>query len=166
MFSEIRVSYIVLITVVTVGVLFGGYSIFNKYYLEQPMIEQIRAQDGVKSAQLEQETITIELDGGLELIDIHGEILDVAGDEYAIVYKENPSQEMEQLFKESSFTIYEGINKNNYVVMKERLDSLYGDAGVEGNLAIDQSFLYIQLYKNGNSINRVIAIDEGSDLID
>lgn len=155
----------------TVIVGMGIYYLYNRFSIEEPLIAQFNAIEGVKATYIEKDKdiylITFLLEP-VENIQHQYEQLEAVADtklgnaKYELMLNGHGSSELEQVYYHIQPVVYQALADNQYVWMRDEINKLTVQENVGWNMYIDANRLYLQL-SDGDSYQYYIFERAGNE---
>lgn len=164
--------YVVLIAVMLMlGLLVGAQYIYQRYNVEQPLFKlysETKLVDNIKKIKLEEQGDMVSVTLGLNRTDnlrrayqdlyrSTGQVL--GSDRFRIQIKDTRTRELENVYYQSQFVIYEALVKGSYPEMALTIERNARSAGSEARVYMDEKNIYVALYKGKNYLYEVISRD-------
>lgn len=165
-FKDLKVKWILLAALLTGALLFGGNFVYQRYATENPLYAAVLAQPGVKDFAVSESGsgYTLEIKIG-PVSDLQSTIetvvlmIEAAGKTpiTAINVTDNASRELSEAYYEMHFTLEEAATRGNFTQMKERVDTIAREAGVDiVRIQVADNQLYVQLCQDSHYLYRII----------
>jgi len=162
---RLRLIPILITIAVSSTVLFGGWFVYRSVAMEDPLIEQVEAIDGVAEATVDigrnHVDLYVQLTQDASLAAVYPEIEDAAsmlnGRDVRIQLSEEADKELDAWWSKALFDVAQAMDTMQYSVIPKRLEELAREQG--GNLhivsEIDDKNVYITL-QNEQSIKYIV----------
>lgn len=145
--------FIVVVTLaVSLPMLFGGYWLWQRHAINQPLIDQLRQVPGVNAVQLDKDRSGLRIDLVAEQsIDFvqTAPVVQALVDEVAkgaeITWGNNSDAALAETRKTLDFILREAQIRHEYVTMLERVRTKLGPTDVVFQLGVDERFIYLKL---------------------
>ncbi|QGG46921.1 hypothetical protein [Heliorestis convoluta] len=160
------------VALVTLALLWGSHHLYERYVLEKPFHERVTTilPDAVVEHRKEGATTFVKVESKEidDLSEIHQEIYKISreylGEGVKIVFVDNPDQELQQLWKEIQFPLYQGLATGNYQDMHHEIKAMIEPTGFSYVVTLDAKHLYLQVENEESYLYRIIAREKGGDL--
>jgi len=162
---EFRILVFFLALLVTLGAFLSVSTLYRKYQVEKPMVEDLQTLAGGR-VELEKEKNSYQITlipGKVDnLQDYYQKVQKsiatrLPGKEVQITVKDKPGPELEALFTELQPAIYEALASGRFVWLEEEIARRTGDGNIRFQLLVDNDFLYLQMENRGGCLYRVIG---------
>lgn len=180
--NQIRLTTVVCALILTLCVLFGGYYLYDKYFIRDGLREQISqlvtAQEINIDKQDNSSIVSIRSSEIENFQDVYQKIAKLVyqklGPQAEVVFLDERTEKLSQLYEECSFIIHEGIATGKYQDMRTKVMNLADQKGVQCHLTMDSSNIYLVLKDEKGYLYEVIpCINQangweklGGDMID
>ncbi|NLK00453.1 MAG: hypothetical protein GX318_04365 [Clostridia bacterium] len=144
--------------------LFAGHWLYNKYFLEQPVEEVLNKLLEVEHSDFNRETGKIELTlrDDINLQKTYRKIIDSLedmglSDNYKITITDKRNGNLEDVFYNAQFSIYQGIMQGDFINMNYNIDSIVGESDIDRYAVyIDNENVYLQFHKDKYYLYEII----------
>lgn len=170
--GEIRIIYVIISIFVALGLLLGGFYLYQKYMVENPLMEKLSAINEVQKVEIDKTdkvyTIHLHLARVDNIQESYANIESVANTRlkegsYKIEIEDKRSPQLANLFNEIQPALYQGLAQKQYLWLDEQMQVFSRDKNIEARLFVDEKRLYLQM-KDGDSylynINKLNAIEQ------
>ncbi len=180
--NQIKLTTVICALLITLCALFGGYYLYDKYYVGNGLREQISQVVTAEEINIEKQdnlpTVSIRSSKIESLQNAYQETAKVVyqrfGPECNIVFLDERTENLSLLYEECSFIIQEGIATGEFQDMRTKVLSLADEKGVLCHLTMDSSNIYLELRDEQGYLYEVVhrmnQLDEweklGGDVID
>jgi len=180
--NQIRLTTVVCALILTLCVLFGGYYLYDRYFIRDGLREQINqlvtAQEIIIERQDNLSKVAIRSSEIENFQDVYQKIAKLVyqslGHQAEVVFLDERTEKLSQLYEECSFIIHEGIATGKFQEMRTQILNLAEQKGVQCHLTIDSSNIYLvlrdeegYLYEVIPRINQTGGLEKlGGDMID
>lgn len=162
--SQIRLTTVITVLIVTLCILLGGQYLYESYYVKNDLQEEIGrivpagkiriAKDEdppavyIRSAEIE----------NLQTVYLNTEkiVRRQLGPGYKIIFIDERTPEIESLYEKCGFIIQEAIATGGFQEMDRRVGDLARTAGIRSHLSIDSSNIYLELHDDRGYLYEVI----------
>ncbi len=161
----LRISVILLALLAGLGVFFGVRWLYNKFSLEEPLANVLKANSAVQSFEIERARpvtrIVIALAPTNNLKETYQElsrqVQSVLGNQqFEIKLIDRRDEKLARAFYYSQFAIYEAIKRGNYREMIKFIEDEAAKIGAAATVYLDQENIYVQLEYNGHYLYEII----------
>ena len=165
--SEFKIITAIISLIVTLGLLLGGYNLYNKYLVEKPLTSQLAALPAVKSAKIikvdKVYLIQLQLAQVDNIQDSYNQIesgikAKIKKDNYKIEIQDAGSGELSQFYDELQPVLYQGLSGQQYLWLDEQIQKRSASRGVESRLYVDDKRVYLQLENADSYLYKTFAI--------
>lgn len=161
--SEFRVVLAILALVVVLGLLWGGFTLYNKLGIEEPLIKDLQAIEAISDVSITKNKIyVIEVKMGKveDIQSVYDSLITtieskLGEEEYKLVIIDKENKVLKDWYKELQPAIYQALANNEFMWLDERLAKTFKD-GVRSNLFVDEKNLYIQLFNDDAYMYKVL----------
>jgi hypothetical protein len=180
--NQIRLMTVICALILTLCVLFGGYYLYDRYYIRDGLREQISQLVTAQEINIEKQdnssTVSIrspEIENFQSVYQKTAKLVyQRLGSEADIVFLDKQTENLSMLYEECSFIIHEGIATGKFQDMRTQVLNLAAQEGVQCDLTMDSSNIYLVLKDEQGYLYEVIPrinqVDEweklGGDMID
>jgi hypothetical protein len=171
--SDFRTAISLLVFACTLGILLGGYQLYTKYGMVNPVEKQLKARPTIAGVEMSkkdgQYQITLQLHEVENLQSEYlaiQEILDknLKPGGYELIIRDPDNYALQEAYLYLQPAIYEAAATNRYVWLDETVSRYALDAGINYRLYVDDRYIYLQLAEGGNSLYRVIQVKSGQNI--
>lgn len=172
MIKGIKLHWVGTFTLLALAMLFIGQDLYDRYGVEKPLNQAIASVAQGASVQYRKDgprtVVEVSQAKLVDLGDSYRHILKVSrerfGQNVRVQIGDQPDIEVEKVWAELQFPVYQGIATGNYTEMKKQADGLIGNPGnVSAKLSMDNENVYVQIEKGDYYIYRVVPRDYGGD---
>lgn len=152
--SEFKIITAIISLFITLAILLGGYNLYNKYMVEQPLTARLTALPNVKSAKIskvdKEYLIQLQLNQVDNIQDSYNQIEStinekIKNDKYNIEIQDASSKELSQFYNDLQPVLYQGLSGQQYLWLDEQIKERSSDKGIESRLYVDDKRVYLQL---------------------
>ncbi|MGB4504957.1 MAG: hypothetical protein WBI44_08695 [Syntrophaceticus sp.] len=162
--NQIRLTTVILSLVVTLFILFCGYLLYDKYYIKNGLEEKINQIVNVEEINIAKKenppTVYIRSSDIKNLQTAHQKTAEVVyqtlGPEFRVVFLDERSEKLSNLYEKCSFVIQEGIATGKFQDMNNKVQKLAAAEDVQCHLTIDSSNIYMELDDDNGYLYEVI----------
>jgi uncharacterized membrane protein (UPF0136 family) len=153
--SRIRLVPIVLVAIVSLAILFGGWQFYQRYSVVKPLQTDLRTIKGVKSLDVQPgnpNAINVTL-GTVEILkkaqqELHGPVtISVSGNSNSALKKE---------YEDIQPTLMEGVAKGNFTEMIAKVTQMSKDKGIQARVTMDSQDIFVQMSKGKNHLYSIL----------
>lgn len=152
---------------ITCALLLGGYSFYNNYIVQRPLLQALNDIAGVKEVQLVQVNdkyqITVALDQAGNLQNVYVKLDEtaafyLANKEFELKVTDNRNSQLTDIYNQLQPYIYEALAKDNYIWLNEEIGRQITencpDAKYEFNIDADR--IYLQFNQEQKNLYAII----------
>ncbi len=167
--NGLSIPVVILSLIVGLLVFFGGQFIYNKYNYVNPLKNVIENKDYVQQYNIEKEdqnlNITVQFKDTAENLDFIEMYQDLSLNienvlpkkQFAIEIKDNPDQDLKQIWRKSQFAVEEAIMCGNFTEMAAQIEKLAAENKIQADVYVDHNSIYVQFKKNdGHNLFKVV----------
>lgn len=155
--SRVRLVPIVVILLITLGILFGGWQAYRQFQLVQPLQTKIGKIQGVETVEFEpgnSSVIQVHLGGFNTLVNgdlqqtykaILKQIVGTLGTGESITIFDHSNAKLTNAFENYQPALQEGLVKGNYQEMISSLTAKANASGIHAVITMDDTHVYVQL---------------------
>jgi hypothetical protein len=155
---RIRLVPVIVITLVSLVVLFGGWWAYRQYNVVNPLKASLEKVSGVQSVQVQtgnpgvvEVTMGPVADLQSTYLNITRTVRGIVGDPSAVTIRiqDKRNQELTDAYEETlEPIILEGVRKGNYAHMIEEAKRMASELGIRAKITMDVHNVYVQLMKD------------------
>ncbi|MFZ5640248.1 MAG: hypothetical protein ACOY4Q_06130 [Bacillota bacterium] len=164
----IRIYIVLVVVMLMLGLLIGAQYFYQRYSVEQPLFKlysETKLVDNIKKIKLEKQGDTVSVTLALNRTDnlrqayqdlyrSTGQVL--GSDRFRMQLKDTRNRELENVYYQSQFVIYEALVKGSFPQMAATIEKNARSAGAEARVFIDEKNIYVALYKGENYLYEVV----------
>ena len=168
--SRVRLVPILLIAVITLAVLFGGWQAYQHYNLLQPLQTNLKRISGVQSVEIwtKGSRVTVKL-GPVNTLQNHdlqqtyraieANIQNAlgTGETPEVTSEDTPSATLQSAMESYYMILRESVQKGDFVEMVPQVETLAAKAGITAKITMDDHNFYIQLSKGSSYLYEIMA---------
>ncbi|MGE5633535.1 MAG: hypothetical protein ACM3TR_20940 [Caulobacteraceae bacterium] len=155
--------------IITAAILYVGQHAWQSYAVEKPLDNALKNVAGVRQVTWQDSNkvnepmnIYVTLDNSANLQKTYNEINQkivqtLNGKPYTLEFKDTRTPELEKLYYDINNYVQKAIVDGNFPQLAEKTQEKAKAAGVEAQLYVDKSNVYLQLTKKDNSLYTVIS---------
>lgn len=170
MTKNIRITPTLLIMLLTGGILFGGWAVYQTKYVQEPVDRVMRQQVEIMNYQVDWQSdtlnIQIQTDSGANIREVVQKLnTDIApyakGKNMRIEYmNENSTSSIDQWWSQAMFDVAEAMVHRNYSDIPKKLQELKTkQPGLEVVTEMDNQYVYIQLKDKQGGKTMLLPLD-------
>lgn len=158
---KIKIRPLVITALLSATLLFGGWTFYRQYAVEEPVIRAAQDVPGVESAQArlasEELVLDLKLSPEANLADIYREVTRKAeaplrGKKLALNVESATSDRLEEAWKSSLFEVAEAMENRRYSEIRTAMDRLEAQfPGMTAHIEMDEENVYIRLTDGGHA---------------
>lgn len=169
--GQIRFMTVLTVLVVTLCILLGGQHLYESYYVNNNLRDEIGQIVKVEEIRIEkqEDPPTVYLRAP-EIENLRKDYLNIEktvdrrlGADYRIVLLDDRTPELESLYEKCSFIIQEAIATGSYQDMEQQIGKMAKENGVHYRLFIDSSAIYLELRDERGYLYEVIPRHSGGE---
>lgn len=167
--NEYRLAVILLVIILTVAILFGGYSLYTVYGIEKPVEKSLASIHSVSTVQVEKEkdqyTVQVKLGpvdnlqtayAGMEKAAAHR----LAKDSYQFKIVDYRNRRLNDLYGHLQLAVQQAIAKNEFVWLDSLLAQETSELGMQYRLMVDDQHLYVQIQDKNHYLYEIVKRPE------
>ncbi|QQE76769.1 hypothetical protein [Alicyclobacillus sp. SO9] len=161
--SRIRVVPIILVAIVALAILFGGFQFYQHYNVVSPVQTDLQKVSGVKSVQIvtgSPTSVDIKLNKVSDLQSTYKEISKKASNELnssvKIHISDNASPALQKEYENIFPVLSEGIAKGNYTEMIAQVTKTAASHGIQTKVTMDAQDVFVQMTKGSHYLYKVV----------
>lgn len=156
--NEIKIFYLIISIIVALGILLGSYNLYQKYMVEEPLIEKLLLIQEINKIDINKVnklyTFKVYL-GKVENIqksyaEIDSTIDDTIKGEYNIEIKDERNQRLDKFFDDLQPALYQGLAQKEFLWLDQQINQRSRNQDIKARLLVDNKRVYLQL-EDGNS---------------
>ena len=163
-YRGIKINIVLLIIIIAMILYFTGNFIINKYNVEKPLIDEIKAIEGIEDIELNEENnktkLKIKLTNNGDLYNVYKNVDNIASekiDNYEIVVNNEENNNLQLVYFKLHYSIFEGIATKKFTVMNENIKEIAEKNNLKYyNLRIDSENVYLKLADNNSVFYYII----------
>ncbi len=171
--GDFRTAISLLVFVCALGLLLGGYQLYSKYGMVNPLERELQARPAI--AKVEISKVEGQYHFAVELQEVENlqkeyqaivEILDknLKGGPYQLILTDPEDKVLQQAYLHLQPAIYEAAATHRYVWLEETVSQYAVDAGINYRLYVDDRYLYLHLAEGEHSLYRVIEVKSSQNI--
>ncbi|WAH35152.1 hypothetical protein [Alicyclobacillus dauci] len=167
--SRVRLVPIVLIAILALAMLFGGWQAYQHFNLLNPLKKNLQSVQGVQTVNIatgSPDEVTIHLgpfnkleNGDLQQTyhAIANEVSTRLGSGVKLNLSDDHGAQLTQVYEGDYYPILaQGKDKGNYTDMISQVSSLAKKQGIQARITMDEQYIYVQLAKGSHYLYDVI----------
>ncbi|WAH39690.1 hypothetical protein NZD89_14815 [Alicyclobacillus fastidiosus] len=166
--SRVRLVPIVLIAIVALAVLFGGWQAYQHFNLLGPLKKNLQQVEGVQTVDIltgSPDVVQVQLgpfsklkNGDLQQTydDITSQVSSKLGTGVTLQLSDDRSGTLAQALENFNPVLLEGVTKGNYTEMISQVTHMAKSQGINCRVTMDTQYIYIQLAKGGHYLYKVM----------
>ena len=152
--SEFKIITAVISLFVTLAILLGGYNLYSKILVKEPLTTQLAMLPTVKSVKItkvdKEYLIQLQLKQVDNIQDSYNQIEStingkIKNDKYKLEIQDAGSKKLSQFYNDLQPVLYQGLSGQQYLWLDEQIKERSSDKGVESRLYVDDRRVYLQL---------------------
>lgn len=164
--GEFRVVIALLTVALTVAILFGGYSAYNVYGIENPVKNQLSSLEPVSEVAITKENRIHDIRVKLSMVDnlqsVYTHIEKTlkqrfSVDEYDLQIIDNRNEKLEQLYSDLQPAIQQAAAQSEFVWLNDQLSEKCSQMKLKHELWVDEEKIYIQVQDADYYLYEIIA---------
>jgi hypothetical protein len=155
--ARIRVFPVISVAVLALGLLLGGWVLYQDKGVIQPAEKELGSLPGVTAADIvldrDKLDITLSLTRSADLSTIYPSVIKLTaplegGKERQILLKSHSNQDLDKAAEQSQLSIYEAIGTQKFTMIEDCLnDAKKAQLLTNYSVQLDQDYVYISLYQ-------------------
>ncbi|MGZ4112090.1 MAG: hypothetical protein ACXVP5_06575 [Tumebacillaceae bacterium] len=162
--SRIRFVPIMLIFMVSLSVMFGGWELYRKFGLVGPLEQQLAADknvthvESVVNGQDREIKVTLKKVTDLQTTyeDLETIIGAQMGSQVKIDLVDDHTQDLKNVYRSIQPILYSGIAKGDFEAMIQEAEKAAKASGSQGEITMDDHNIYVNVQKNGHTLYEVL----------
>ncbi|HQA06454.1 MAG TPA: hypothetical protein PKW25_00135 [Syntrophomonadaceae bacterium] len=164
--GELRIVVVLLAMILTIGILFGGYSVYKVYGVEKPVETKLSALPAVSSVSIDKNKkvyeIKLQLGAVENLQSAYTEIENALNryfkvNDYQLQIIDNRNEKLELFYLQIQPAVQQTAAKSEFVWLDAYLDEKCSQTGLTYNLMIDEKNIYIQIMDSPYYLYEVVV---------
>lgn len=164
--GELRIVVVLLAMILTVAILFSGYSVYNVYGVEKPIEAKLSVLPSVSSVSIDKDKNGYEVEVHLGTVEnlqsAYIGIKDTLNrhfkdNDYELQIVDNRNDKLELFYLQIQPAVQQTAAKSEFVWLDAYLDEKCTQAGLTYNLMIDGKNIYIQIMDGSHNLYEVVA---------
>lgn len=161
----LRIPFVILSTCLALGILFGGHWLYQEFIVLRPLVNDLQAIPGVEKIAVNKQgtkmMVNIHLKENVDLTQTYSQIENlvtrVSSEDWQFQIEDRPNQQLEKLYYQSQFCIYEALSQGNFTDMSKNIEKIMQSAeGVKWKLNMDLHYIYLEMYDGDHYIYKII----------
>lgn len=175
MFKNIKWNYVVIVSIVSLLFLFGGWYLYQNISVKNPINEAVSSLDGIKVTNLAIDKNNVNLSINLYDVDdfqVTYELIEKTVDPYLqsrslnIEIVNNGNQSLNYAWNRSYFYIAEAIDKKEYSLIPLAIDNMKEEYKLDqAAYTMDEKNIYIDLHQGDAALYIVIPREQKTEVI-
>lgn len=162
--------YIILISIIIIlGLYFAVINLYDYYNVKTPLKNKLMSIEGIKEVSIDKEDevkILVYLAPNLDLYDSYQSIYNISeevlgNNSFEIVFDFLSSKEIEEIYYDIHYYLYEGYENRKYKEMRENIDRIMQKWDKDYLLWVDEKRLYFQINDTDRSFYKIIELNGG-----
>jgi len=171
--GELRIVVVLLAMILTVAILFGGYTAYNVYGVEKPLEAKLSDLPAVSSVSMEKEKkgydIKLQLGAVENLKSAYTQIENTLGQhfkagDYELQIIDNRNEKLDSFYLQMQPAVQQSAAKCEFVWLDAYLAEKCRELGLTYNLMVDGKNIYIQIVDGPYYLYEVVARADVSTL--
>ncbi len=164
--NEFKIIITIFTLVFALGIFLGGFTLYNKWGLEGPLVEQLANIEGVEEVFINKDNknyeISLELGKNDNFSEIYNKALAICEtklgvNNFDVFLIDNPNNKLNEIYIGLQPIIYESIAKNEFLWLDDSLKLMAGEETIDYELFIDDVNIYIKLSDKDYFIYKVLV---------
>jgi hypothetical protein len=171
--SDFKTAITLVVFVISLGLLLGGYKLYVKYTMVEPVKQQLQARPAISNVDVAradgQYRIAVQLQQvdnlQQEYIAIQ-ETLDktLKKTPYKLTITDPAEDKLRDAYVRLQPAIYEAVASNRYVWLDQTLSQYAASTGISYHIYVDERFLYLHLADGDGNLYRVIDLKAAQNI--
>lgn len=161
--GEFRLRIVLLSLLIVLGLLLTGFTIYTKKGIEEPLINDISALEGIQEVSINKNKvyiIEVQINQVASIENVYQSILKsitskLADNEYELLLVDQPNAKLNELSAKLKPAIYQALANNEFLWLDKKLNDISAGEEVVSHMFIDEKYLYIQLSDGDSYIYRI-----------
>lgn len=176
MFKDIKWSYVAIVSIVSLFLLFGGWYLYQNISIKNPINEAVSSIKGIKVTDLEINKKSVNLSINLYDIDnfqVTYELIEETISPFLnnrslnIEIINDGNDELNLVWSKSYFYIAEAIDKKEYSLIPQAIDKMKQEYNLDqASYTMDETNIYIDLHQNDAALYFVIPRELKTEVSD
>lgn len=161
--QRVRPVPLVVIAIISLALLIGGYQAYQRFYVIDPVADQLRAIPGVESVQVSPghpATVRVQLGAVHDLQttydDVTKVVQDTLGDGANVVLVDNADGALQNAYESLLPYILQGVAEGHYADMIDTVRQRAQKMGMDAQITMDEHNLYIELRSGDHELYHVL----------
>jgi len=165
--SDFKTAISLLVFVISLAVLMGGYQLYMKYVIVGPLKQQLETRPAIANAAISrnegQFEVAVQLQGVDNLQEEYQAIQEIIKDilkegSYELHLTNPLDEELQKSYLHLQPAIYEAAANHSYVWLDKTLSQYTVENGLAYHLYVDDRYLYLHLADGDNEMYRIIEL--------
>lgn len=171
--SDFKTAISLAVFVISLAILMGGYQLYTKYMIINPVIQQLEARPAIANVELSRVEGQFEVAVQLQEVDnlqqeyqAIQEALDntLKKGAYKLIITDPQDEMLQQAYLHLQPAIYEAAANHSFVWLDQTLGQYAVENGISYHLYVDDRYLYLHLADGENSMYRVIELKSSQNI--
>ncbi|TDA69473.1 MAG: hypothetical protein D9V47_06150 [Clostridia bacterium] len=157
-FAGLRTHLIVVFLAVTLAALLAGNFLYQRYYVQEPLKDQLLGIAGVKQVEISGDNVTITLGQVSDLGRTYPQLQTIASRQgLPVEITSTTDPLLEGAWDRVQYAIYEAASQGDFTVMAARVAQEMAAVGVKDyRLAVDDGFIFFQARHAAHNLYRIV----------
>ncbi|MDK2820540.1 MAG: hypothetical protein PWP31_505 [Clostridia bacterium] len=163
-FKGWHLHFVLLTAILVFGLLVGGSQIYSYYGQQKPLANALTSQTCVEDIKVNESNDSLQVKvtlGPVENLkeaytEIEKSIFEVYGQQAQLLIEGNSSPDLDKLWQNSQYAVYEAVVRGNFTEMAETIEELAKNAGIDYAIDLDEENIYVQFSKGENYLYQVV----------
>ncbi len=163
--GEFRVIIAILTLLIALGLFLGGFTIYNRVGVEQPLTKELHMIEAVEKVDINKDKvykIEVQLNRVENIQTVYQDLVKTIAakldkNEYELVLADQPNAKLNDLSAQLQPAIYQALANNQFLWLDEKLAEISGEAEITYSLFIDDKCVYIQLIDGDSYTYQVLT---------
>ena len=150
-FNGLKIRIIIVVTLIVLGLLFGGRYVYERFYVLDSLVEAFTSIEGASGLQVKTQRKTdlvITLDRVSQLETTYGKIKDTAeellGDKLGTIQLvDRRDQQLVDCYHRLHYALWQAISTGDFVDMAAQASKLTED--LDARITVDRDYVYVEL---------------------
>jgi hypothetical protein len=156
--NEIKILRLIITIIVTLGILLGGYNLYQEYMVKKPLAEKLLQVEAVNKVDIKKVnniyTVQTHLDQVENIQKIYTDLDAIINDgikgNYLLEIKDKRNRKLDKFFDDFQPALHQGLAQKEFLWLAQQLEQQGQSQDIKARLLVDNKRIYLQL-EDGNS---------------